>query len=91
MKIQYAVTFLLSTLLACGVAKEEPKLVRVPFTKKKIANGLQSFGKRQFTEKLYNDHGSIYIININIGTPPQTFEVALDTGRYMITKLKQKI
>jgi hypothetical protein len=89
MKIGYATAFLLSALVVCGVAKEEPKLLRVPFTKKKIANGLQSLHKRQFTEKLYNDFGSIYIININIGTPPQTFQVALDTGRYIKTNKKK--
>ncbi|KAI9313938.1 aspartic peptidase domain-containing protein [Dichotomocladium elegans] len=32
------------------------------------------------TAKLYNDEGSEYLIRIGIGTPPQEFTVALDTG-----------
>lgn len=33
--------------------------------------------------KLYNDEGSEYLITVGIGTPPQNFTVALDTGRYI--------
>lgn len=92
MKIEYATAFLLSALVACGAAKkedEQPQLLRVPFIKKKIANGLQSLRKRQFTEKLFNGYSSIYIVNIDIGTPPQKFEVVLDTGRYNKQTKKQ--
>lgn len=30
---------------------------------------------------LYNDDGTEYLISISVGTPPQDFRVALDTGR----------
>lgn len=31
--------------------------------------------------QLYNDEGSEYLVRVGIGTPPQNFTVALDTGR----------
>lgn len=35
----------------------------------------------EFTAPLYNDQGSQYLINVDIGSPAQTFAVTLDTGR----------
>ncbi|KAG2218085.1 hypothetical protein INT45_004834, partial [Circinella minor] len=32
------------------------------------------------TANLYNDAGSEYLVSVSIGTPPQSFTVALDTG-----------
>ena len=43
------------------------------------------FGRQQRTLQtadLYNDAGSTYLVSVSIGTLPQSFIVALDTGRY---------
>jgi hypothetical protein len=37
--------------------------------------------RASYTASLYNDMGSQYIIDVNIGTPAQNFSVSLDTGR----------
>lgn len=60
---------------------EEPKLLRVPL--KRRTKPLHQLLQRRdvFSSKLYNDQGSLYLIPISIGTPPQTFHLALDTGR----------
>lgn len=40
------------------------------------------FGKRANNDiSLYNANGKEYLIEIGIGTPPQFFNVTLDTGR----------
>ena len=36
---------------------------------------------RNGAAQLYNDEGSEYLVRVSIGTPPQNFTVALDTGR----------
>lgn len=82
MKIKCAIGFLISVLVAntvlAEVQQEEPLLFRVPMTKKYSAlKGLQ----RKRDANLYNDYGSIYLVNVAIGTPPQVFELAVDTGR----------
>ncbi|KAI9245404.1 aspartic peptidase domain-containing protein [Helicostylum pulchrum] len=77
MKIQYAAGLLIS-LAATNAAfaqEEEVTLLRVPMTKKH-ARGIHH--KRD--ANLYNDYGSIYLIDVQVGTPPQHFELALDTG-----------
>ncbi|CEG69455.1 hypothetical protein RMATCC62417_05529 [Rhizopus microsporus] len=59
---------------------EEPKLLRVPL-KRRSKPLHQLLQKRDvFSSKLYNDQGSLYLIPISIGTPPQSFHLALDTG-----------
>ncbi|KAI9272493.1 aspartic peptidase domain-containing protein [Sporodiniella umbellata] len=41
----------------------------------------RKFDKRDsFTASLYNDQGSQYLVEVNIGTPAQKFVVTLDTG-----------
>jgi hypothetical protein len=45
-------------------------------------NENMKLGKRDPTNApLYNDQGSQYLIEVGIGTPPQSFAVTLDTGR----------
>ncbi|KAG2231290.1 hypothetical protein INT48_006401, partial [Thamnidium elegans] len=58
-------------------AQEELTLLRVPMTKKHTT--LRGIHHKRDTN-LYNDYGSIYLINVQVGTPPQNFELALDTG-----------
>lgn len=79
MKIQYAAGLLISLAATNTVfAQEEVTLLRVPMTKKHTTlRGIHH--KRD--ANLYNDYGSIYLINVQVGTPPQNFELALDTGR----------
>lgn len=91
MKIQLAIGFLISaaaaTVSAATDAVEETKLLRVPISKKKIIHGgppIASLRRRaQYNEKLYIGDGSIYMVNVAIGTPPQNFELVLDTGRFV--------
>jgi hypothetical protein len=82
MKIQYAVGFLISAVLTTALAEkgeEKPKLIRLPVTKRKT----KALSKRDGggTAGLYNDNMSIYLVNVAIGTPPQNFQLVLDTGR----------
>ena len=57
------------------------RIIRVPFEKVARPNGNRLTKRDPFQTSLYNDEGSQYLINVNIGTPPQSFSVALDTGR----------
>lgn len=57
------------------------RILRVPFEKVARPNGNRLTKRDPFQTSLYNDDGSQYLINVNIGTPPQSFSVALDTGR----------
>jgi hypothetical protein len=93
MKIQLAIGFLVSAVAAVSAATEgtdtvdETKLLRVPISRKKIIHGgppIASLRRRaQYNEKLYIGDGSIYMVNVAIGTPPQNFELVLDTGRFV--------
>ncbi|KAH8555542.1 aspartic peptidase domain-containing protein [Umbelopsis sp. PMI_123] len=56
------------------------RIVRVPFKKVARPNGHRLTKRDPFQTTLYNDDGSQYLITVNIGTPAQTFTVALDTG-----------
>lgn len=92
MKIQFAIGFLVSALgfvtAANTDADEETKLLRVPISRKKIIHGgppIASLRRRaDYKENLYIGDGSIYMVNVAIGTPPQTFELILDTGRFVL-------
>lgn len=93
MKIQLAIGFLVSAAVAVSAATDnidavqETKLFRVPISKKKIIQGgppIASLSRRaQYKENLYIGDGSIYMVNVAIGTPPQNFELVLDTGRFV--------
>ncbi|CEP13848.1 hypothetical protein [Parasitella parasitica] len=65
-------------------ADGEVKLLRIPISKKKIIHSGSSttFFRRRADYKgnLYIGDGSIYMVNVAIGTPPQNFELVLDTG-----------
>ena len=88
MKIQFAIGFFFSALSFVTAANtdvdKEIKLLRVPISKKKIIHGgppISSLRRRaDYKQNLYIGDGSIYMVNVAIGTPPQTFELVLDTG-----------
>ncbi|KAI9268595.1 aspartic peptidase domain-containing protein [Helicostylum pulchrum] len=91
MKITAAILVIVATL---ALAKEDG-IIRAPIIRNpRQGNALevarkryQSMQKRQlekradgFEAPLYNDQGSQYLINVDIGSPAQTFAVTLDTG-----------
>lgn len=92
MKITAAILVIVATL---ALALEDG-VIRAPIIRNpRQGNALevarkryQSMQKRQlerradeFPAPLYNDQGSQYLINVDIGSPAQTFAVTLDTGR----------
>lgn len=66
---------------------DSPKLLRIPIKRKENlapTSNDKKFGKRANNDvSLYNANGKEYLIEIGIGTPPQFFNVTLDTGRYL--------
>lgn len=46
-----------------------------------LRRSIAGLSKRQNTESLFNAQGREFEIEIDIGTPPQRFNVTLDTGR----------
>ncbi|KAI7866513.1 aspartic peptidase domain-containing protein [Spinellus fusiger] len=62
-----------------------PSIIRLPLgIRQKLSySGISSASKHlasRDTVSLYNDEGTEYLVTIGIGTPPQNFTVALDTG-----------
>ncbi|CAO3607939.1 unnamed protein product [Cunninghamella echinulata] len=78
-----------STLLI-GLAVANEETIRIPLQRN--ANSLSQLKKRLVSsdssshqqldkrELLYNAYGREYLIGINVGTPPQSFNLTLDTG-----------
>lgn len=92
MKITAAILVIVATLALAS----EDGVIRAPIIRNpRQGNALevarkryQSMQKRmlerradEFQAPLYNDQGSQYLINVDIGSPAQTFAVTLDTGR----------
>lgn len=87
MKITTAIIVITSFVFATNA-----QILRLPITRKSrpdpiissIQNKNAALVKRDpFLASLFNDQGTQYIVNIDIGTPPQSFSVTLDTGRYI--------
>ncbi|KAL2062368.1 hypothetical protein VTL71DRAFT_6634 [Oculimacula yallundae] len=75
-----AVSAVLRLVEGRGFARDErtPGIVRLAVVVKTLD---QSLHKRQFPDRLINDdHGLEYLINFEIGNPPQNVTAALDTG-----------
>jgi hypothetical protein len=55
-------------------------LISLPFQKVKVTNVST---KRSYygATSIYNDNQIQYLVNVQIGTPPQNFIVIVDTGR----------
>lgn len=69
------------TALVTNVAAD-PKKFTVPFAKRQISPSSSVFYKRAvFNSSIYNYYGSAYVISVDVGTPAQSFDVVLDTGR----------
>ncbi|KAI9360138.1 aspartic peptidase domain-containing protein [Pilaira anomala] len=84
MKITTAIIVITSFVFATNA-----QILRLPITRKSrpdpIISSIQNKNaarvKRDpFLASLFNDQGTQYIVNIEIGTPPQSFSVTLDTG-----------
>ncbi|KAI8081971.1 aspartic peptidase domain-containing protein [Gilbertella persicaria] len=69
---------IVASLIAIANSQEEAKLIRLPIIQKRTQHEL--YKRDEFNTNVYNDNGSIYLVRIEVGTPPQTFELALDTG-----------
>ncbi|KAI8060021.1 aspartic peptidase domain-containing protein [Gongronella butleri] len=73
----------LASVASTAVADEQP-LVRAPFYRRTTrANWIRNrvaMAKRDGQSTIFNDQGSQYLLDVNIGTPGQTFTVAMDTG-----------
>jgi hypothetical protein len=77
MKIEHALGLIITALSINTAYAEQTGTVRVPL----IRRTSQSTGLNKRDLNLYNEGGSIYLIDVAIGTPPQNFELVLDTGR----------
>jgi hypothetical protein len=85
MKIQIAIIVVAT---AVGIINADG-IIRAPIFRKD--NDLLELARKRYntlnrranaySAPLYNDQGSQYLIEVEIGTPPQKFPVTLDTGR----------
>ncbi|KAI8990317.1 aspartic peptidase domain-containing protein [Pilobolus umbonatus] len=71
--ITYSLLFLLS-----GVSASED-FIRLPIKKNLKTKSVHS-KRMDYKEPLYNKEGIEYLIEIGVGTPPQKFHIAFDTG-----------
>ncbi|KAG0169809.1 hypothetical protein DFQ28_002863 [Apophysomyces sp. BC1034] len=60
--------------LGCSMAT----VIRLPLSRTKIPKRMRR--DVSYAAGLYNDDGSEYLMTVGIGTPPQNFTVAVDTG-----------
>lgn len=58
------------------------KVLKLPFTRAKSHTIYNRFNKRDIkTAPLLNAGGKEYLVEVGVGTPPQYFNLTLDTGR----------
>ncbi|KAI9364606.1 aspartic peptidase domain-containing protein [Pilaira anomala] len=76
-----SIVFLISTAITLTLAE---KLITVPFTaSERVGNGITSSGSKKLADLIDVPLKNIdlaYLIDIEIGTPPQPFTLLLDTG-----------
>lgn len=67
---------------------EENKILRIPISRRSSNNNqqqqnrkLKQRGTTTSSASLYNANGKEYLIQVGVGSPPQYFNVTLDTGR----------
>lgn len=85
--VMYFITFIILLSLSSSIVGAN-RLIRLPILQQQQQQGLI---KRDVIPALplYNANAREYLVQIGIGTPPQLFNVTLDTGRYIsIHKLR---
>lgn len=82
MKLQHIV-YCFSAVLTTAVKAEQPsKTVTIPFVKTSIKRNSPLFEKRNSVLETLSNHQNVgYLVSIEVGTPPQSFDVILDTTR----------
>lgn len=74
-----------SSLMLClsGVsAAEDKKIIKIPIKRASSAIIHNRFNKRATNNAaLINASGKEYLLEVGVGTPPQIFNLTMDTGR----------
>lgn len=73
-----------SSLILClsGIsAIEDKKTIRIPIKRANTPVTQNKYNKRATTEPLINAGGLEYLIEVGVGSPPQIFNLTMDTGR----------
>jgi hypothetical protein len=86
--LELSIVFIPIYLMAITVAAEG--IIRLPIVQQHI-NYHHQYDRRDNIPAipLYNANAREYLIEIGVGTPPQKFNVTLDTGRYVVSSKKQ--
>lgn len=101
MHIFSAIAFTVLTLAHAGASADventqnKGSIITVPMLRNPkgymgtLRSSIGKLDRRQNAEQLYNAAGREYLVEIEVGTPPQKFNVTLDTGRYAISYVKR--
>ncbi|KAI9033598.1 aspartic peptidase domain-containing protein [Phycomyces nitens] len=67
---------------AIPIGDPSPGIIRLPLTRKtRLSNGISKRGEPgTFQADIFSVLGALYFVHLDIGTPPQRFSLALDTG-----------
>ncbi|KAI9033590.1 aspartic peptidase domain-containing protein [Phycomyces nitens] len=78
--ILLALVFLIAIVFteAIPIGDPSPGIIRLPLTRKtRLSNERRA---RHFSSRHFSVLGALYFVHLDIGTPPQRFALALDTG-----------
>lgn len=81
MKLSILIFTTLCTIVSSTQGAEH-KVLRFPIIRSQPTNNVQRLHKRDMSgAQLYNANGKEYLVEVGVGTPPQLFNLTLDTGR----------